>query len=155
MHPQEVLPPVLGASVYAIACILSYDGLSGIPTPAESVDSLTSRVRSTDINKSMQVMKDTSPNPSRFLLSLLNRNPFSCSSFQRGVKGPAVGAVTNGVGPMSYNQQAPVMATGMSLDEDALQDPTSVASGSGVSKSQGSGDYFCKRQRGKRSISRP
>ncbi|MBA0665842.1 hypothetical protein Goklo_002315, partial [Gossypium klotzschianum] len=155
MHPHEVLPPVLGASVYAIAWILSYDGLSGIPPSAESVDSLTSRVRSTDINKSMPVMKDTSPNPSRFLLSLLNRSPFSCSSFQKGVKGPALGAVTNGVESMSYNQQAPVMSAGMSLDQAALQDPTSVASGSGVSKSQGSGDDSCKRQRGKRSISRP
>ncbi|KAG4203115.1 hypothetical protein ERO13_A05G380800v2 [Gossypium hirsutum] len=155
MHPHEVLPPVLGASVYAIACILSYDGLSGIPTPAESVDSLTSRVRSTDINKSMPVMKDTSPNPSRFLLSLLNRSPFSWSSFQKGVKGPAVGAVTNGVESMSYNQEAPVMSAGMSLDQAELQDPTSVASGSGVSKSQGSGNGSCKRQRGKRSISRP
>ncbi|KAA3464462.1 DExH-box ATP-dependent RNA helicase DExH6-like [Gossypium australe] len=154
MHPHEVLPPVLGASVYAIACILSYDGLSGIPTPAESVDSLTSRVRSTDINKSMPVMKDTGPNPSRFLLSLLNQSPFSYSSIQKGVKGPAVGAVTNGVEPMSYNQQAPVMSAGMSLDQAALQDPTLVASGSGVSKSQGYGDYSCKRQRGKRSISR-
>ncbi|PPR92099.1 hypothetical protein GOBAR_AA28575 [Gossypium barbadense] len=155
MNPHEVLPPVLGASVYAIACILSYDGLSGIPTPAESVDSLTSRVRSTDINKSMPVMKDTSPNPSRFLLSLLNRSPFSWSSFQKGVKGPAVGAVTNGVESMSYNQEAPVMSAGMSLDQAELQDPTSVASGSGVSKSQGSGNGSCKRQRGKRSISRP
>ncbi|KAG2600990.1 hypothetical protein PVAP13_5KG562300 [Panicum virgatum] len=26
-HPQDVLPPALGASMYAIACILSYDGL--------------------------------------------------------------------------------------------------------------------------------
>ncbi|KAK8672706.1 hypothetical protein V6N13_111070 [Hibiscus sabdariffa] len=41
MHPGEVLPPAVGASVYAIACILSYDGLSGIPG---SVDLLTSKV---------------------------------------------------------------------------------------------------------------
>lgn len=26
-HPQDVLPPALGATMYAIACILSYDGL--------------------------------------------------------------------------------------------------------------------------------
>ncbi|XWS30128.1 hypothetical protein CRYUN_Cryun24cG0091300 [Craigia yunnanensis] len=49
MHPRQVFPPVLGASIYAIACILSYDGLSGIST--ESVDSPTLRVRATDINK--------------------------------------------------------------------------------------------------------
>ncbi|GMI67727.1 helicase in vascular tissue and tapetum [Hibiscus trionum] len=34
MHPGEVLPSALGASVYAIARILSYDGLSGIPVPS-------------------------------------------------------------------------------------------------------------------------
>ncbi|KAF8408631.1 hypothetical protein HHK36_004694 [Tetracentron sinense] len=51
-HPHEVLPPVLGASVYAIACILSYDGLSGISLPLESVDSLTSMVNAAGINKS-------------------------------------------------------------------------------------------------------
>ncbi|KAL4379539.1 hypothetical protein GQ457_02G018740 [Hibiscus cannabinus] len=50
MHPGEVLPPAVGASVYAIACILSYDGLSGIPG---SVDLLTSKVCSTVINKPM------------------------------------------------------------------------------------------------------
>ncbi|KAH7661050.1 RNA helicase protein [Dioscorea alata] len=30
-YPREVLPPALGASIFAIACILSYDGLSCIP----------------------------------------------------------------------------------------------------------------------------
>lgn len=39
-HPRESLPEFLGASVYAIACILSSDGLSGIsvasPSPAVS-----------------------------------------------------------------------------------------------------------------------
>ncbi|KAI5000587.1 hypothetical protein ZWY2020_005176 [Hordeum vulgare] len=28
-HPQDVLPPALGATMYAIACILTYDGLPG------------------------------------------------------------------------------------------------------------------------------
>ncbi|XP_004305853.1 PREDICTED: ATP-dependent RNA helicase DHX36 [Fragaria vesca subsp. vesca] len=30
-HAKEVLPPDLGESIYAIACVLSYDGQSGIP----------------------------------------------------------------------------------------------------------------------------
>ncbi|XP_010242093.1 PREDICTED: DExH-box ATP-dependent RNA helicase DExH6-like isoform X2 [Nelumbo nucifera] len=51
-HPCEVLPPALGASIYAIACILSYDGLSGISLPLESVDSLTSMVNAAGINNS-------------------------------------------------------------------------------------------------------
>ncbi|XP_030462866.2 DExH-box ATP-dependent RNA helicase DExH6 isoform X1 [Syzygium oleosum] len=44
IHPHEVLPPVLGAYVYATACILSYDGLSGILSPSGPADSLMSMV---------------------------------------------------------------------------------------------------------------
>ncbi|XP_039047444.1 DExH-box ATP-dependent RNA helicase DExH6-like isoform X2 [Hibiscus syriacus] len=51
MHPGEVLPPALGASVYAVACILSHDGLSGIPAPAESKS-----VHSTAINEPIPVV---------------------------------------------------------------------------------------------------
>jgi hypothetical protein len=29
-NPQDVLPPALGASIYAMACILSYDGLPAV-----------------------------------------------------------------------------------------------------------------------------
>ncbi|KGN53521.2 hypothetical protein Csa_014615 [Cucumis sativus] len=46
-HPNGVLPPVLGASMHALACILSYDGLSGISL--ESVEMLTSMVNATEI----------------------------------------------------------------------------------------------------------
>ncbi|KAJ0980405.1 hypothetical protein J5N97_008660 [Dioscorea zingiberensis] len=35
-NPEAVLPPALGASIYAIACILSYDGLSGIIPPPDN-----------------------------------------------------------------------------------------------------------------------
>ncbi|GMI67449.1 helicase in vascular tissue and tapetum [Hibiscus trionum] len=142
MHPGEVLPPALGASVYAIACSLSYDGLSGIPEQAESVDSLTSRVRSTDINKRMPWTEDKSPNPSKFLLSLVNQSP-DRTCFEKAAKVPAVE-------PLSCKQQSPVRPVGMSVE----QDPISVASSSGVSKLQGSGDDSCKRQRGKRSMLR-
>ncbi|CAK9324402.1 unnamed protein product [Citrullus colocynthis] len=46
-HPNGVLPSVLGASMHALACILSYDGLSGISL--ESVEMLTSMVNATEI----------------------------------------------------------------------------------------------------------
>ncbi|KAJ4903301.1 helicase in vascular tissue and tapetum [Raphanus sativus] len=36
-HPRENLPPHLGASMYAIACILSYDGHAGLASPSESM----------------------------------------------------------------------------------------------------------------------
>ncbi|XP_043699268.1 DExH-box ATP-dependent RNA helicase DExH6-like isoform X2 [Telopea speciosissima] len=50
-HPREVLDPALGASVYAIACFLSYDGPSGISLPSESIESLTLMVNAARINK--------------------------------------------------------------------------------------------------------
>ncbi|XP_060186851.1 DExH-box ATP-dependent RNA helicase DExH6 [Lycium barbarum] len=51
-HPGKVLPEVLAASIYAMACILSYNGMSGISLPLESVDSLTTMVSATEIGQS-------------------------------------------------------------------------------------------------------
>lgn len=68
-HPREVLPPVLGASVFAVACILSYDGLSGIQLPLESVDSLTSMVSAAEIDKSAPGMIEIGQNSNGFLKS--------------------------------------------------------------------------------------
>ncbi|CAI9754477.1 unnamed protein product [Fraxinus pennsylvanica] len=51
-HPQKVLPEHLGASLYAIACILSYDGMSEISLPLEPVDSLSTMVRTANIGPS-------------------------------------------------------------------------------------------------------
>ncbi|XVF14443.1 hypothetical protein REPUB_Repub09cG0060600 [Reevesia pubescens] len=153
MHPRQVLPPVLWASMYAIACILSYDGLSGISTQAESVDSLTLRVRATDINKPMPGRRGMGPNPSRFILSLVNQSPFDTSNYQKA-KTPAVEAVTNGIEPSSCNQQAPAMSVGTSLNQASSKGPISVASGSGVSKLQGPRRESCKRRRWKRSKSK-
>lgn len=39
-HPRNDLPPDIGASMHAIACVLSYDGLSGIPPSFDSIISL-------------------------------------------------------------------------------------------------------------------
>ncbi|KAK6917992.1 Helicase, C-terminal [Dillenia turbinata] len=51
-YHSEVLPPVLSASVYSIACILSHDGLSALSLPSETADSRTSRVDATEIDTS-------------------------------------------------------------------------------------------------------
>lgn len=53
IHPHEVLPPVLGAYVYATACILSYDGLSGILSPSGHVDSSMSMVKADESDELM------------------------------------------------------------------------------------------------------
>ncbi|KAI3812291.1 hypothetical protein L1987_16998 [Smallanthus sonchifolius] len=47
-HPGKDLPALLAASIYAIANVFSYDGLSGIIAPLESFDSLTSPERESD-----------------------------------------------------------------------------------------------------------
>ncbi|XP_041991533.1 LOW QUALITY PROTEIN: DExH-box ATP-dependent RNA helicase DExH6-like [Salvia splendens] len=53
--PRDVLPEHLGASLYAIACILSYDGMSGISLPPEPVDTLTTMVSVADISHGRRV----------------------------------------------------------------------------------------------------
>lgn len=52
MYPGKDLPELFRASTYAIARILSCDGLSGIQLPLESVDSLASMVNATEIDQS-------------------------------------------------------------------------------------------------------
>ncbi|KAH9770542.1 RNA helicase [Citrus sinensis] len=74
-HPQKALPPVLEASMYAMASILSYDGFSGISLPAESVESLTSMIQATEIDKCPAARnRGTGQNPSNFLMSLMSPN---------------------------------------------------------------------------------
>ncbi|KAK6784734.1 hypothetical protein RDI58_018189 [Solanum bulbocastanum] len=51
-HPGKVLPEVLAASINAMGCILSYNGMSGISLPHEPVDSLTTMVSATEIGQS-------------------------------------------------------------------------------------------------------
>ncbi|KAL5976174.1 hypothetical protein ACLOJK_020504 [Asimina triloba] len=88
-HPRKVLPPALGASVYAIACILSYDGLSGISLHLESVDSLTSMVNAAGLDKSSPrkqfrtTARRGNPNrPSGFLKSLMSDGMHSHTTAQ-------------------------------------------------------------------------
>ncbi|KAF2302228.1 hypothetical protein GH714_033802 [Hevea brasiliensis] len=74
-HPREVLPPALEASMHAAACVLSYDGLSGISLPLESVDSLTSMIRATGINNSAPGRRmGPGQNSNDFLKSLISPN---------------------------------------------------------------------------------
>ncbi|ESQ36248.1 hypothetical protein EUTSA_v10006566mg [Eutrema salsugineum] len=48
-HPQENLPPHLGASMYAIACILSYDGLPKHSVQTVAVEPIASVVDATGL----------------------------------------------------------------------------------------------------------
>ncbi|KAL3633801.1 hypothetical protein CASFOL_022563 [Castilleja foliolosa] len=76
-YPHKVLPEHLGASLYAIACLLSYDGMSGISSPTEpvSVDSLATMVSASDIGQAdnyFNAMLMNQP-PRNYLKSLLHR----------------------------------------------------------------------------------
>ncbi|XP_015973252.1 DExH-box ATP-dependent RNA helicase DExH6 isoform X1 [Arachis duranensis] len=50
-HPRNSLPPMLGASMQAIACILSCDGCSGLPVTSDGVDTLATMVNTTYLGK--------------------------------------------------------------------------------------------------------
>ncbi|GMH15707.1 hypothetical protein Nepgr_017548 [Nepenthes gracilis] len=81
-HPRLALPPALAASVYAIACLLVYDGFSGISLPLGSVDIPASMMNATVLERSLGEKKkrmDQAPNV--FLRSLLNHGCDKNASF--------------------------------------------------------------------------
>ncbi|XP_047180818.1 DExH-box ATP-dependent RNA helicase DExH6-like [Vigna umbellata] len=51
-YPRNDLPPIMAASMDAIACILSCDGCIGMPSISEGVDSLTTMVNATTLGRS-------------------------------------------------------------------------------------------------------
>lgn len=77
-HPGKDLPELLAASIHAISNVLSYDGLSGINAPLESVEYLTSMVRETDIGEPGND-RNNGPvrNSNNFLRSLLDSRDYS------------------------------------------------------------------------------
>ena len=141
-YAHEVLPPMLGASVYAIACILSYDGLSGISLSLESVDSLTSMVNATEIDNSVSGKRRTGQNPNSFLKALMTHGTRhkSPSRYHKN-KG-----VENGNSSSSHNARPLPFLT--SNQRPSAQGPSSAGCGSSMHGPHGPrGDSF-KRQRG-------
>lgn len=75
MNPGKVLPDVLGASVYAVACILSYDGMvGGVSFPFEPVETLTTMVDTAAINQSVSGQRKRADQDSRSYLKRLLQN---------------------------------------------------------------------------------
>nr|CAD1828215.1 unnamed protein product [Ananas comosus var. bracteatus] len=70
-NPLAVLPPILGASMYAIACILSYDGL---PTIVPSDDFIESKSDMGEPSKWGGRRGAGYVSPSGFLKSLMSEN---------------------------------------------------------------------------------
>ncbi|KAJ6681386.1 hypothetical protein OIU74_019796 [Salix koriyanagi] len=120
-HPHKELPPALGAYAYTTACILSNDGLSGISLPGESVESLTSMVHATEIDKSTSGRRGTGQNPNSFLSLLMNDKQQTAPRYHNA---------------RNPNQRPP------------LQGSTSVGHSSGMQGPSGLRGDYSKRQRG-------
>ncbi|XP_019193302.1 PREDICTED: DExH-box ATP-dependent RNA helicase DExH6-like [Ipomoea nil] len=69
-YPSKELPEALCASMYAFACILSFDWMNGISLPCEPIDSLTTMVRSAEISESPSGKKNAEANKN-YLKSLM------------------------------------------------------------------------------------
>ncbi|KAI9178233.1 hypothetical protein LWI28_024187 [Acer negundo] len=154
-HPRNILPPALGASMSAMACILSYDGLSGILLPAGSVDSLTSMIQATEIDKSMPGRdRGMDQNTKGFLRSLMSPDTRQNHRVydRRSRVVPANKGTPNGNQSSSRISQPQVTEVGMSSNHrPPLQGSTIVGSVAGAPvKSGNRGDSF-KRQRWNRS----
>ncbi|KAJ6736074.1 DEXH-BOX ATP-DEPENDENT RNA HELICASE DEXH2 [Salix viminalis] len=120
-HPHKELPPALGAYAYTTACILSSDGLSGISLPGESVESLTSMVHATEIDRSTSGRRGTGQNPNSFLSLLMNDKQQTAPRYHNA---------------RNPNQRPP------------LQGSTSVGHSSGMQGPSGLRGDYSKRQRG-------
>ncbi|KAL3510037.1 hypothetical protein ACH5RR_029438 [Cinchona calisaya] len=105
-NPGKVLPEMLGASINAIACILSYDGMSGISFPVEAVEMLTSMVDTTVIGQSGPGRrKGIDQNSNSFLKSLIStgKNQNCVSNYQKvRISGSAV--LRNCNSPSNHHQ---------------------------------------------------
>ncbi|KAB8472942.1 hypothetical protein FH972_025307 [Carpinus fangiana] len=114
-HPKTMLPPVLGASMHAMAYILSLDGLSGISVPIEAVDRLTSMVNATEIDKSAQGRREGMvQNSNGFPRPLMSHGTHQQSpSCHRHTRLPAPMGTTSLGNPSSHKVQLPLNSAGM------------------------------------------
>lgn len=95
-HPQGVLPPALGASMYAIACILSYDGLPAM-IPSNNFSGNRGSGQISAGSSFSQGRRAGYIPPGGFLMSLLGDKPQNA---------PHPGGGTSGSGPRT--SRAPV-----------------------------------------------
>ncbi|KAL0362125.1 UNVERIFIED_CONTAM: DExH-box ATP-dependent RNA helicase DExH6 [Sesamum calycinum] len=158
-NPQRVLPKHIAASLHAIACILSYDGMSGIPLPSEPVDSLATMVSAANIsqqanNGNKMVIDQPSKN---YLKSLIrHRLQVLALEHQKG-RAPPTNVITHPNNTSQHRRQAPVPTGGMSqgqkpasenATETASQNATVTVLGSPKHETSTPNGNFSKRQRG-------
>ncbi|XP_003567152.2 DExH-box ATP-dependent RNA helicase DExH6 [Brachypodium distachyon] len=87
-HPQDVLPPALGATMYAVACILSYDGLPGMVESADLSTNRGSNQSSTEASRFTQGRRASYIPPGGFLMSLLSDIPPNAPQFRKSSHHP-------------------------------------------------------------------
>ncbi|KAL6845214.1 hypothetical protein ACP4OV_024709 [Aristida adscensionis] len=95
-HPQDVLPPALGASMYAIACILSYDGLPAMISSNDLSANRGSSQNSAEASRFSQGRRVGYIQPSGFLVSLLADKPHN-APYQKSSNHP--GGASGHTGP--------------------------------------------------------
>uniref|UniRef100_A0A804QZL3 RNA helicase n=1 Tax=Zea mays TaxID=4577 RepID=A0A804QZL3_MAIZE len=91
-HPQDVLPPALGASMYAITCILSFDGLPSMVPPNDLSANRGSGQDLAEASKFSQGRRAGYIPPSGFLMSLLADRTHNAPSFQNSSNHPGGGS---------------------------------------------------------------
>jgi ATP-dependent RNA helicase DHX36 len=74
-NPQDVLPPALGASIYAMACILSYDGLPAVAPSNDLSSNQVSNQNTKEGSRSSQGDGVGYIPPDGFLMSLFADEP--------------------------------------------------------------------------------
>ncbi|KAL0400215.1 UNVERIFIED_CONTAM: DExH-box ATP-dependent RNA helicase DExH6 [Sesamum radiatum] len=158
-NPQRVLPKHIAASLHAIACILSYDGMSGIPLPSEPVDSLATMVSAANISQqAAKGNKMVVDQPSRnYLKSLIRHRLQVLALEQQRDRAPPTNVITHPNNTSHHRRQAPVPTVGMSQDQkpasqnatvNASQNATVTAHGSPMHETSTPNGNFSKRQRG-------
>ncbi|KAG8055280.1 hypothetical protein GUJ93_ZPchr0001g32006 [Zizania palustris] len=87
-HPQDVLPPDLGATMYAIACILSYDGLPAMVPSGDFATNRGSNQSSTEPSRFSLGHRAGYTPPGGFLVSLLSDRPPNAPHFHKSSNHP-------------------------------------------------------------------
>ncbi|KAK3138415.1 hypothetical protein QOZ80_5AG0368700 [Eleusine coracana subsp. coracana] len=82
-NPHDILPPALGASIYAIACILSYDGLPAVVSSNMFSSNQASNQNSEEASRLSQGRGVGYIPPGGFLMSLFADKPHNATSFHK------------------------------------------------------------------------
>ncbi|KAE9596328.1 hypothetical protein Lal_00048828 [Lupinus albus] len=99
-HPRSTLPPILGASMHALACVLSCDGCAGMPMMQDGVDKLTSMVYATNLgHPAATLTKKMGKKPKGPFTEHINKHQTPGPSSQFTISASKSIANTSGINP--------------------------------------------------------